>query len=360
VTGVKSIDTEVGITSSPQAIGAYHAAEDDEASAAPRAPVARAAWPRRLLHYGLAFAILFGMWYFDRLRLEDFVRAGLDWRWTLAALALFLPGYLIGALRLQCILRGMSVACTFAEALSFTFYGAIGELALPVVIGGDLVKAVCVGRSSNRSTALASVLADRLIGLLGLCLFALLAASVQIRLILHDEQLQRVMLMLMVLAGTCLAGCLALVFFQHSASDLMRRFLGVFPRGAKLVSVLRVLKQLCRRPHLWVGLLLSVVGHVVWAISVIFLAYALNLHTPFMPTLLILPIVAFANTLSFAGGIGGGLLAFEYLFHHVLGAAPGDGARLGIAVPIILTVSKAYAIPWLFHVGKASNVRKDS
>jgi hypothetical protein len=105
---------------------------------------------------------------------------------------------------------------------------------------------------------------------------------------------------------------------------------------------------------------LSVVGHFVWAISVIFLAYALNLYTPFVPTLLILPIVAFANTVSFAGGIGGGLLAFEYLFHHVLGAAPGDGVRLGIALPIILTVSKAYAIPWLFHVGKMTSMRTAS
>ena len=75
--------------------------------------------------------------------------------------------------------------------------------------------------------------------------------------------------------------------------------------------------------------------------------------TPFVATLLVLPIVVFCNTLSFAGGIGGGLLAFEYLWHHVLGAAPGDGARLGIALPILLTVSKIYAMPWLFRIGKS-------
>lgn len=304
------------------------------------------------MHYGVAFAILFGLWYFDRLRLQDFVRSGLDWRWALAALALFLPNYLVGALRLQCMLRGMNVACSFGQALSFTCYGLIGELALPFVIGGDLVKAVYVGRSASRSVAVASVLADRLIGLLGLCVFALLAALLQIPLILEDANLRRVMLLLIALAGGSLVSCLALVTFHHSAGQLTRRVLSVLPGGDKLITVLRVMKQLCRRPHLWAGLLLSVVGHGIWALSVIFLAYGLNLDTPFVATLLILPIVAFCNTLSFAGGIGGGLLAFECLFTHVLGAAPGDGARLGVALPVLLTVSKIYAIPWLFAAGK--------
>ena len=304
------------------------------------------------MHYGVAFAILFGLWYFDRLRLEDFLRSGLDWGWTLASLGLFLPIYLVAALRLQCILRGMNVDCTFRQAMSFTFCGVIGELALPFVIGGDLVKAVYVGRSSNRSTAVASVLADRLIGLLGLCVFALLAAGVQVQVILDDERLLRVMLMLIGLAGSCLAGCVVLVLFQRSAGQGMRRLLGVLPGGDKLLSVLRVLKELCQGPHLWSGLLLAVLGHGIWVLAVICLARALNLDPPLVPTLLVLPIVIFCNTLSFAGGIGGGLLAFEYLFHNVLGAAPGDGARLGVALPIILTVSKVYALPWLFVAGK--------
>jgi hypothetical protein len=303
-------------------------------------------------------AILFGLWYFDRLRFEDFVNAGLDWRWAVAALALFLPNYLLAALRLQCVLRGMNVDCKFGQALAFTFYGVIGELALPFVVGGDLVKAVCVSRSCNRSTALASVLADRIIGLLGLCVFALLAAAVQIRLILQDAEVQRVMGMLTAVSGTCLAGCLALVFFQVSAGRVARRMLSVAPAGERLLSVLRVLKQLCRGPHLWVSLGLSALGHGIWAVAVIFLAYALRLDPPFLATFLVLPIVVFCNTLSFAGGIGGGLLAFEYLFHHVLGAAPGDGARLGVALPVLLTVSKVYAVPWLFRTGKSQSERQ--
>ncbi len=321
------------------------------------APPARASWSRRLVHYGFAFAILFGLWYFDRLRLDDFVRAGIDWRWTIAALLMLFPNYLIGALRLQCMLRGMNVPCSFGQALSFTFYGLIGELALPFVIGGDLVKAVYVGRSSSRSIAVASILADRIIGLLGLCVFALVAAALQIPLILADAQLQGAMLLLIALAGSCLLGCVVLLYFHSSAGKLARRLLAVLPGGNKLLTVLRVLKQLCRSAYggyLWAGLSLAVAGHGIWAVSVIFLAYGLRLDTPFVATLLILPIVVFCNTLTFAGGIGGGLLAFEYLFHHVLGAAPGDGARLGVALPVILTLSKVYAIPWLFWPGKAT------
>ena len=294
------------------------------------------------------------MWYFDRLRVDDFIRSGLDWRWSLAALALFLPNSLVAALRLQCVLRGMNVACSFAQALSYTFYGALGELALPFVVGGDVVKALYVGQTSNRATALASVLADRLIGLLGLCVFALLAAALQFQLILQDEQLTRVMLILVALAAGCLIGCLTLAVVHQTASDWARRLLSKVPAGEKLLSVLRVLKQLCRGPHLWSSLSLSVLGHGIWAMSVICLAYALNLDPPFVATLLVLPIVAFCNIVSFAGGIGGGLLAFEYLFTHVLGAAPGDGARLGVALPILLTLSKAYALPWLFRAGKTS------
>lgn len=285
------------------------------------------------------------------------MRSGLDWRWTLAALGLFLPSYLVAAQRLQSVLRGMNVPCSFGQALSFTFYGLIGELALPFVVGGDLVKAVYVGRTSNRSTALASVLADRIIGLLGLCVFALLAAGLQVQLISQDAQVQRVVLTLVALAGTCLAGCVCLAVFHQTAKQWTRRLLSVVPAGDKVLSVLRVLLHLCRGVHLWSSLLLSVVGHGIWVLSVICLAYALGLDPPLAPTLLVLPLVIFCNTLSFAGGIGGGLLAFEYLFHHVLGAAPGDGARLGVVLPIVLTLSKVYAIPWLFLAGRSTDRR---
>jgi len=309
---------------------------------------ARTPWPRRLVRYGIAFAILFGLWYLDRLRLEDFGRAGLEWRWALAALGLLLPVYFVAAVRLQCVLRSMGASCTLGQALSFTFYGAIAELALPFVFGGDLAKAVYVGRCSSRATAVATVLADRLVGLLGLCVFALLASVAQIRLILADEQLLRVILLLVGLSGTCLAGCLAVVFLHGPASQLGRRILGAVPAGDKAATLLRVMTQLSRGPHLWRAVACSTLGHGFWAIAASFLAYALNLDVPFVPMLLVLPIVAFCNALSFAGGIGGGLLAFEYLFHNVLGAPPGDGARLGIALPILLTMSKVYAIPWLF------------
>src|SRR5205085_1407563 len=87
----------------------------------------------------------------------------------------------------------------------------------------DVVKALYVGQNSNRATALASVLADRLIGLLGLCVFALLAAALQTQIILQDEQLTRVMLLLVALAAACLLGCLTLAVVHQTASAWARR-----------------------------------------------------------------------------------------------------------------------------------------
>jgi hypothetical protein len=303
------------------------------------------------VYYGLPAAILFALWWFDRLKLDQLVRLDFVWPWAAAVLALLLANYVVAAVRLCFLLRGMGANCSVAQALSITFSAALGELALPVVVGGDLVKAVAVSRSSNPAMALASVVADRLIGLVGLSLFALGMASLRMQVIFHHPELRRAVLFLVAVSAPCLLVFLGLCCFHGHARRLVGRFLAVVAGGEKLLGVLRLFGPLRRGPHLWLSLLCAVLGHGISAVSVVLLAYALNINCPFIPALLVLPIVVICNTVSFAGGIGGGVIALEYLFSEVLGAPPGEGCRLGIVFPLVLTLSKAYCLPWFLFRG---------
>jgi hypothetical protein len=276
----------------------------------------------------------------------------------LLVLGLFLPGYLVAALRLQSLLRGMQSDCSFRQALSMTFVGALGDLTVPIFAGGDVVKAVYIARSAKRSAAVASVLADRLIGLLALCLCAVLAAGLQLPLILSDPALRKTVLSLLIVSGCGLVGFVAFLCLPDRADGLLRHYLGAIPGASKFLAVFRLFCHLRKSRHLWVSLLMAVLGHVIWAFGVIFLAYALGIPCPLVPALLILPIVAFCNTVSFAGGIGGGIIALEYLFHDVFSAAPGDGSRLGIMLPIVILLSKSYALPWFALFERWSGQRR--
>jgi len=301
----------------------------------------------RWVQYLLAAGVLFALWRFDRLRLDDVRRLEFRPFWACLALVLLFPNYIVAAFRLQCVLLGMGAPCSFRQAWHSTLYGAIGELSLPVFAGGDLVKAVHVGSAFNRSTAAASVVADRIIGLVGLIVFGALACVAQLPSVWGDVRLRSLAVWLAVALAAIVVGVWLTWSFR---TPFKRRFRGLALRLAGGESILRLAGRfvdLARRPHLLYSLALAAFGHLIWCASVVCLSFALSIDIPVLPAMLVLPLVAACNTLSFAGGIGGGTLAFEYLFQHVLGTPPGAGCQVGIAMPLLVNLSKLYALPWL-------------
>ena len=89
---------------------------------------------------------------------------------------LFVAGQAMSAYRWQLLAAILGVRGSFREFLAYYFVGMFTNLFVPGQVGGDAVRAIYLGRRHHRmGDALASVIANRCYGLLGL--FWLAAAS---------------------------------------------------------------------------------------------------------------------------------------------------------------------------------------
>jgi uncharacterized protein (TIRG00374 family) len=97
-----------------------------------------------------------------------------DWRYSLAALALYLLGIPVRAARWQALLAAQAMRVPLGALTRLYFAGAFYSNLLPSGIGGDVVKMVELSqRTDDPPTAISTVLADRALGLLVLFALAL-------------------------------------------------------------------------------------------------------------------------------------------------------------------------------------------
>ena len=93
--------------------------------------------------------------------------ASVDWRYFLAALALYLVGVVVRAGRWQALLEAQETRISLGVLTGLYFAGAFFSNLLPSGIGGDVVKMYELAeRSDDPPTAISTVLADRALGLL--------------------------------------------------------------------------------------------------------------------------------------------------------------------------------------------------
>lgn len=91
--------------------------------------------------------------------------------WLAAALGLALAAILLVALRWRLLAGWLGLAIPAALAVRAMFVGAFGAQVLPSVLGTDVVRGWLVaGQASRVRPVVASVMADRLVGLFALCL----------------------------------------------------------------------------------------------------------------------------------------------------------------------------------------------
>jgi uncharacterized membrane protein YbhN (UPF0104 family) len=104
---------------------------------------------------------------FKRERIDCFV----------AAVALYLAGQALSAYRWQLLAALMKVRGRYREFVAYYFVGMFTNLFVPGLVGGDAAKSVYLGRRHGRvGEAIASVVADRAVGLLGLFWLVAIAA----------------------------------------------------------------------------------------------------------------------------------------------------------------------------------------
>jgi uncharacterized membrane protein YbhN (UPF0104 family) len=135
-----------------------------------------------------------------------------------AAIAVYLTTQVISAYRWQRLAAVLRLEASFTDFLAFRFIATFANTLIPGVIGGDALRAFYLERRIGRlGETVASVVADRIVGLVGLIWLAAFAA-----IFMNDAGLSAV-----VTAPPIVIGVVTLVGFI--ASPLVIRFVRLLP-----------------------------------------------------------------------------------------------------------------------------------
>lgn len=137
----------------------------------------------------VAFGLLGLAVYNNREQVLAVLRGPLDAQLFASALVLYLAGLILTFVRWYVLVRALGIPFRLRDAIRLGFIGNVFNLVIPGAVGGDLIKALYLTREhSHKEQAIASMVIDRVVGLLGLFLLAGLmgmgvwsAADVQVR-----------------------------------------------------------------------------------------------------------------------------------------------------------------------------------
>lgn len=287
------------------------------------------------LKWPVALAILGLLFYQNRGGLSQLQNHPKNWWLLLVAFGLCFGSTLLTFFRWHLLVFAQGFEFRVQDALRLGFVGLIANYVLPLgAVGGDVTKAVLLAREqvSRRSVAVATVLLDRILGLLALFLLGAMASLIPSR-IPHTKELQIVQLLLW---GGSLAGLIGLGIMLHPAS-LRWRWLRNVPRlpmiGRRAGELLHGVELYQSRPAAVVAaVVISLFGHLGLILSFYCCARALLPWSPdlithyfFMP-----PAETFGAFFPTPGGMGGLEGAVQWFYERLAPAnVGGDVAAAG-------------------------------
>ena len=231
--------------------------------------------------------------------LADLSRVSL---WQLAlSIVIFFISVGLGAYQWHLLLKAGGIALPFAKTFKVYFVGMFFNNFLPAGVGGDVMKIYDVTRVGNDPHQVFAVtMLDRVIGIAGLCILALIASCI----LLAGDGLDNLCLYIVIFAG-CVAPVLALIVNKRLSRGVRLLFgkITLWGLGGRFDAIFRHLGEYRRLRLLLVRLtvlamvvqFLRVVTHVLVAQS---LGIAVtNLHfiqffvfVPLLSLIMILPI----------------------------------------------------------------------
>ena len=126
----------------------------------------------------LAFGLLGLVIWRNREKIHEVFGRPLDWRLLAAAQGIYLISMISTFVRWYLLARVVDPRFTLRAALLLGFIGNVFNLVIPGAVGGDLIKAAYLVRMHVKKTqAIASMVIDRIIGLLALFTLATIAGA---------------------------------------------------------------------------------------------------------------------------------------------------------------------------------------
>jgi glycosyltransferase 2 family protein len=236
-----------------------------------------------------------------------------------ATIVLYVAGQLMSAFRWQLLAQLGGFPGRYGEYFAYYFAGMFTNLFVPGLIGGDALRTLYLGRRYGRlGDAIASVAADRGVGLIALFWFAGACA-----LFLNDQ----VGLPSSVIRPTLIAGGVAVAVWL--AAPLLARFASLI-RGRLERFVSPVMPYLSRPLALLPAIALSVLLQASLALCQYLLALGLGLDISLSAFMLCVPIANVVASLPITlNGLGVRETAYLFLFGMV-GVGKPDAIALGL------------------------------
>jgi uncharacterized protein (TIRG00374 family) len=233
---------------------------------------------RSLAINGALVAVAFGLlgltvWQ-NRARIRAVSAHHIDYRLFLVAEAIYLVGVCLTFLRWYLLVRVIEPRFRLRDAVLLGFIGNVFNLVIPGAVGGDFIKAAYLVRMDIRRTqAIASMVIDRIIGLLGLFLLAGVAGLMAWPMATRD-----VRLLILVVWAAVAFGLLVLWAIFNQA--LTRRFPALLEGHGRMAGILRELKVMSETYRRQLGLVAALlVGssgvHFLFVICYCLVSYAL-------------------------------------------------------------------------------------
>jgi len=235
-----------------------------------------------------------------------------------AAIAIYLAGQALSAYRWQLLAALLKLHGRYREFLAYYFVGMFTNLFVLGLVGGDAAKSVYLGRRHGRmGEAIASVVADRAVGLLGVFWLVAIAATL----------LNLAPIPSWVTSAAIVAGAITLAGFL--ASPQIARLIHLMPRPVRRAGGI-VAPYLHHPAALIPSIALSIVLQISLAVCQYILAVGLGLTVPLSLFILCVPIAnVFASLPLTFNGLGIREWAYLALF-GAAGMRKEDAIALGL------------------------------
>lgn len=215
------------------------------------------------LKWPVALGILAWLYLSNRESLAQVARGPKSWGYLAGALVLMGVAVVLTFFRWYLLVRAQQFPFRFRDALRLGFIGLVANYVAPGAVGGDIVKAFLMARdqSSRRTTAVATVILDRILGMLALVMVGAIVALFPSALLDHP-QLRSVGWLMG--AGTVagLVGLLLMMTPAFTHSSWIRSLERVPKVGHMLTELIHGVELYQSRPAAVVqALLISLLGH---------------------------------------------------------------------------------------------------
>jgi len=277
----------------------------------------------------------------------------------LSAMLVAISAVLLSFVRWWLLVRCQGIAITIVESLRLSSIGFLLSFVSAGSVGGDLFKAVFLARRcpGKRFEAIASVVVDRAVGLLGLVLLVTIAmAIVKPISITENKDIARIYDAAIWLTGIGFLLVLILVL-GGTAIDRMIRTAAKWPIVGGLVEkIAGPLRMFHQHPFVFAAsVLMGVVVHTLLTVSIYMIAKGLYTMPPsFSDHLVIVPLANVAAALPVApAGLGVTEAAMEWLY-KVIPATPtvASGTLVALIYEIVKVLMAVIGIVFYWSAGR--------